>query len=212
MDLQLTGDELAAAARKAGCRVLARGIHHDGARTWPVLELDCGDNACAIRFLNIASTLDAGNVDVRALALQLRQTHGEALAFAQAVQELVRATARFIREARETFQHTLYTLTHRAGDCDDHARAVVALARAGGLRAVVRGVRNHRGAVAHVAPMISDGRGWHWAETTVDARFGEHPRAAARRLGVGQDRPDIWAERRRPKARAPEDRNHAPRS
>jgi transglutaminase-like putative cysteine protease len=192
--LQLAGDELARAAESAGCRVLARGVHNDGASSWPVLELECDDNAHAIDFLNRAASLDAGHPDLRALALWIRRAHGEPLAYAQAVQAFVKALVRFVREVRETFQHALYTLQHHAGDCDDHARAVVALARAGGLRATVRGVVNARGAVSHVAPLISDGRAWHWAETTVDARFGEHPRTAAHRLGL--ERPDIWAARR----------------
>lgn len=192
--LQLAGDELARAAESAGCRVLARSVHHDGSASWPVLELECADNANAINFLNRAASLDAGHPDLRALALWLRKAHGEPVAYAQAVQAFVKTLVRFVREVRETFQHALYTLQHRAGDCDDHARAVVALARAGGLRAAVRGIPNAHGAVSHVAPLIHDGRAWHWAETTVDAHFGEHPRAAARRLGL--ERPDIWAKRR----------------
>jgi hypothetical protein len=67
---------------------------------------------------------------------------------------------------------------------------VAALAMAGGLKAGVVGVPNSQGAVGHVAPVIHDGSGWHWAETTVDAAFGEHPRAAAKRLGL-QHRRDV---------------------
>ncbi len=129
--LQLAGDELARAAESAGCRVLARGVHNDGGASWPVLELECADNAQAIDFLNRAASLDAGHPDLRALALWIRRAHGAPLDYAQAVQAFVKAVVRFVREVRETFQHALYTLKHRAGDCDVHARAVVALARAG---------------------------------------------------------------------------------
>jgi transglutaminase-like putative cysteine protease len=187
--------ELAQAAHAAGCRVLAHRELRDGSHSWPVVELECGDNANAIRFLDRAATLDAGDTLVRDLALRMRGVHGGELATAKAIQAFVRSAVRFVREARETFQHTLYTLRRRAGDCDDHARAVAALARAAGLRAHVVGVPNARGQVGHVAPMIAAaGKKW-WAETTVDARFGEHPRAAARRLGI-TSRPDIWSERR----------------
>jgi len=187
--------ELAAAADAAGCRVVARRELRDGEHTWPVLELECGTNANAIRFLDGVATLDAGDPTVRDLALRLRSVHGGELETAKAIQAFIRSAVRFVREARETFQHTLYTLRRRAGDCDDHSRAVVALARAAGLRASALGVPNSRGQIGHVAPMITaDGKKW-WAETTVDAHFGEHPRAAARRLGI-TSRPDIWSERR----------------
>lgn len=190
----VAGNDLARAAERAGCRVVARGTLRDGGRTWPVVEMECPDNAAAIRFLNEAAPLDASDPEVRDLALRLRRAHPELVAFLRAVQAFVKAGARFLREARETFQHTLYTLRRRAGDCDDHARAVVALAVAGGAKGRVVGVANSQGKVAHVAPVVFDGTRWQWAETTIDASFGEHPRAAARRLGV--IRPDIWSERR----------------
>jgi len=199
---KLAGDELAACASHAGCRVLARSTLDNGATKWPVLELECGDNANAIRFLNGAAAHDTTAPDVRDLALRLRRAHPDAINFVAAVQAFVKAAVRFVREARETFQHTLYTLRRRAGDCDDHARAVVALALAGGEKARVVGVPNAAGHVAHVAPVVLLDGGWRWAETTIDARLGEDPRVAAKRLGIGH-RSDIWAERRRGGQRAP---------
>jgi hypothetical protein len=70
---------------------------------------------------------------------------------------------------------------------------------AGGAKARVAGVANAHGKVGHVAPQLHDGARWWWAETTVPARFGEHPRAAAKRLGLTHARPDIgaWSERRK---------------
>ncbi len=187
-------DDLADAATRSGCRVLARGVFNDGGRDWPVLEMDCPDNATAIRFLNAAAGLDTAHPEVRDLALRLRGAHPEPLAFLQSVHAFVKASVRFIRERRETFQHALYTLKRRAGDCDDHARAVAALAMAGGARARIVGVANAKGKVGHVAALLFDGAQWRWAETTVDAAFGEAPRTAAKRLGVL--RPDIWEHRR----------------
>jgi hypothetical protein len=176
--------------------VLARETFNDGEATWPTLELECGDNAGAIRFLNAASRLDTTHPAVRDLALRLRRAHPETRAFLRAVQAFVRAAVRFTRETRETFQHTVYTLRRRGGDCDDHARAVAALAMAGGARARILGVPNQKGAIGHVAPQVFDGKRWWWAETTIAAHFGEHPRDAAKRLGIA--RPDITG---RPRAR-----------
>lgn len=199
--VKLASSEVAEAAKKAGCRVISRSTFNDGETTWPIVEIDCGDNLHAIKFLNEAAAHDTTSPDVREIALRLRAAHVDPIAFLRAVQCFVKASVRFVREVRETFQHTLYTLRHRAGDCDDHARAVVALALAGGQRGRVVGIRNARGDVSHVAPLVFDGKGWHWAETTVDARFGEHPRAAARRLGLAA-RPDIWHVRRKEATRA----------
>jgi transglutaminase-like putative cysteine protease len=193
--LNLQGDELSACASRAGCRVLARSTLKDGTTTWPVLELECGDNAHAIRFLNEAAAHDTTAPEVRDLALRLRGAHATPAQFARAVQAFVKAAVRFVREARETFQHTLYTLRRRAGDCDDHARAVAALLLAGGEKARVVGVPGSNGNVGHVAPLAFIDGAWRWAETTIDARFGEHPRAAAKRLGLVH-RPDIWSGRR----------------
>jgi transglutaminase-like putative cysteine protease len=180
----VAGDELAEAAQASGCRVLSRSTFDDGATKWPVLDLECADNANAIRYLNHAATIDTQAPDVRDLALRLRRAHFAPEAFGRAVQAFVQAAVRFVREARETFQHTLYTLRRGAGDCDDHARVVAALTRGAGLRAQIVGVANKEGRTTHVAPLVFDGSNWRWAETTIAARFGEHPRDAARRLGV----------------------------
>ncbi len=193
----LAAGDLKSAAEGAGCRVVSATTMTDGARTWPVLTLECGDNAGAIRFLNRAAELDAGDPTVRDLALRLHAAHPND--FAPAVQAFVQRSVRFLREARETFQHALYTLSHAGGDCDDHARTVVALLRAVGERAQIVGVPNSRGQIVHVAPIVWDGKGWKWVETTVRAAFGEHPRAAAKRLGLLGTRTDLndWHTRRK---------------
>ena len=183
--------DLAEAATAAGCQVLARRTFRDGQDRWPVLELACADNAGAICFLNEAAALDTTRPEVRDLALRLRAAHPRPVDYLKGVHAFVHASVRFVREARETFQHTLYTLKRRAGDCDDHARAVAALALAGGAKARIVGVPNAKGHVSHVAPQVHDGARWWWAETTVAAHFGEHPRAAAKRLGLVKTRTDI---------------------
>jgi hypothetical protein len=187
----LAQDELAQVATRAGCRVLARSrLEMGDGTTVPVLELECGDNARAIAFLNAAADHDTGDADVRDLALRILQAHpGDR--FPAAVHTFVKLVLRFVRERRETFQHTKYTLRRGAGDCDDHARCVTALVRAGGGKAQIVGVRNARGEVSHVAPLVWDRGGWRWAETTVNASYGEHPHAAAKRLGVTKQRADL---------------------
>jgi transglutaminase-like putative cysteine protease len=186
--LELASRELEELAKRAGCRVISRSTTTGSAGSYPVLELECGDNETAIRFLNAAARHDAWHPDVRDLALRLKKKYPEPPELARAVHAFGKASLRFVREPNEVFQHTLYTLHHRGGDCDDHARCVSAIAMAGGLKARVVGVRNSRGAIGHVAPVIHDGEGWRWAETTVDAGFDEHPKAAAKRLGLTQRR------------------------
>jgi transglutaminase-like putative cysteine protease len=182
--------ELVQAADCAGCRVLAKSrLDMGDGSSLPVLELECGDNVTAIRFLNHAALKDTGDPEVRDLALRLLAAHPDQLP--QAVHVFVKIVVRFVREKTETFQHTKYTLRRRAGDCDDHARCVVALVLAGGGKARIVGVPNREGKVAHVAPQTFHDGAWRWAETTVDAAFGEHPRMAARRLGLNRQRPDV---------------------
>ena len=184
-----TAEELEHVAECAGCRVLAKARLELGeGESLPVLELDCGDNRNAIRFLNNKAVRDAADPEIRDLALRLLGAHPDALA--PAAQAFVKCVVRFVREGVETFQHPKYTLRRRAGDCDDHARCVVAIILAAGGQARIVGVPNSAGRVAHVAPQAMHRGQWQWAETTVDAAFGEHPRLAARRLGL-QRRPDV---------------------
>ena len=181
---------LAAAAECAGCRVLARSSLDMGdGSSMPVLELECGDNVNAIRFLNRAAVNDTSDPEVRDPALRLLAAYPDHLP--QAVHTFVKLCVRFVREKHETFQHAKYTLRRRAGDCDDHARCVVALILAAGGKARIVGVPNSKGKVAHVAPQAFDDDAWRWAETTVDAKYDEHPRAAARRLGLSRRRQDM---------------------
>ncbi len=187
---QQASDALVRVATRAGCRVVSRSrLDMGDGSAMPVLELDCTDNAKAIRFLNEAASHDTADPEVRDLALRLLKAHREA--FPKAVHAFVKTIVRFVREQNETFQHTKYTLRRRAGDCDDHARCVAALVLAGGGKAKIVGVRNARGELTHVAPAVFDRGAWRWAETTVDAKYGEHPRAAAKRLGIAKQRADL---------------------
>lgn len=102
--------------------------------------------------------------------------------FGRSVQRNVQQQIRFVREPRETFQSARVTMRAKAGDCDDHARLVHALNRAAGARSrLLYFVKD--GQPVHVAPQVHLGSaGWQWQETTIPARFGEHPRSAFTRL------------------------------
>jgi transglutaminase-like putative cysteine protease len=180
---------LRAIAEAHGCRVLsASEVTVDG-RTYPVLELDCGTNERAVAFLGSAARLyNAHDPEIRMLALTIARAHPAAIG--RAIHAFVKVGVRFVREKRETFQHARLTLRMRAGDCDDHARCVAALATAAGLKARIEPVRNTRGAISHVCAQLFEGGAWRWAETTIDAEYGEAPRDAAKRLRV-QNRADV---------------------
>ena len=102
----------------------------------------------------------------------------------QAAHAYVLEHVRFRAEEVETFARPSATLRAGAGDCDDSERVLVSLARACGIGAryvyFLQG-----GQPAHVTAQLQglDGA-WRWAETTIPARFGEHPFAAMRRLGM----------------------------
>jgi hypothetical protein len=181
-------------AEEAGCQVKGEGTMEILGHKWPFASLECGNNERAIRLLNLLAARDATHPRVRALGQELRAAYVSTGALLAAVQRFVKVSVALVREMRETFQHTLLTLHRRAGDCDDHARTVAAIALAAGIEARVVGVPNRDGKVGHVAPLLFDGARWLWAETTVDAQLGEHPRAATQRLRVV--RADIWADRR----------------
>jgi len=89
-----------------------------------------------------------------------------------------------------------FTLASGSGDCDDHARPVFALALAGGLPAAIAFL-HHGGPSAqptHAVAQLGLGGRLRWAETTIDAAFGEHPLDAAIRLGLVTARQDLARE------------------
>lgn len=104
-------------------------------------------------------------------------------AFARAIHDNVQSQIKFVHEPKETFQSARTTMALGAGDCDDHARLVYALARAGGLKADLLFLEEDDQPV-HVVACLEDSSGMRWAETTLGAMFGEHPLAALDRLGV----------------------------
>lgn len=200
MNFYVTPEDEAGAVRRsaarAGCTVrsLRIGDTHAGRRA--IGRVDCPDGWAAARMLLAASLEDAQTPGARDLALALRSSAPDDEAFARAVHAFVKDRVAFVREAGEVFQNGSYTLATAAGDCDDHARLVYAIAAAGGLPAVM-GFLHHGGARSsptHAAAQLCPDRQCAWAETTVDAAFGEHPLAAAERLGLVHARQDLARE------------------
>lgn len=185
------------AATRAGCvvRSLTTGVTSAGERA--IGRVDCPDGWAAARMLLASAQEDARTSGARELALALRRIAPSDEAFARAVQAYVKSRVRFEREIGEVFQNAEYTLATGVGDCDDHARVVYALAMAGGLPAVMAYLYHAPPAdtqPTHAAAQLCPDRECRWAETTIDARFGEHPLEAAERLRLVNARQDLARE------------------
>ena len=195
-----TRNRRAEIARRLGVRVVERPPVLVAGKLYPDFDILTRSNEEIIRLCD-AWAQDEGRVDppllamgrdFRAWATRFVDDDEREIEIAKRIHRFVKDRIRFQVEEVETNRATSITLELGAGDCDDHAVLVVALAVACGLRAKVCAIRNSRGEITHAAPLIhAGGRDW-WAETTVDADFGEAPLDAARRLGLAQ-RADILA-------------------
>jgi transglutaminase-like putative cysteine protease len=153
----------------------------------------------AARFLAEEAEEDAGDPVVRAWALALLDATASATGeevgptvspdlindYARTVHGNVQSQIRFVREPRETFQAARVTMSAKAGDCDDHARLVHALLRAGGVRSRLYFFERDDQPVHVVAQALTpdaDGASWKWLETTIPAGFNEHPKRALARV------------------------------
>lgn len=183
-----------AAAARAGCYVESVGARWTPAGPRAFGRTICPDGWAAARLLVALSASDARRPDVQAIARAMRQVFPTPATFAEAIHRMVKGRVRFVREKGELFTGATYTLAVGEGDCDDHARLALAIAWAGGLpaRAAFLAKPGATGPVHAVAQLCPDGV-CRWAETTVDAAYGEHPFHAARRLGLLSERQDITA-------------------
>ena len=180
-------------AARVGCRVVRVQRLGEVApgREGIGYEIECPSHAAKAKLLDALAWYDAQNdLSLRSFALDVRRAFGGGPRdWAAVIHRLVRDTVAFQREPKETFQDSFLTLYYGAGDCDDVSRLVVALLRILGVRARLallyrKGLRTSAGedVPTHVsAQALLDGR-WEWLETTLAARFGEHPVAAKRRL------------------------------
>ncbi len=151
----------------------------------------------AARFLQDSAEEDASDPVVRAWSLAIlaatarelgEDASGSTLsgelwdAYLAALHTNVQKQIRFVHEPGEVFQSARATMALGAGDCDDHARLLYALAVAGGVPAEMLFLEEDSQPV-HVVDRLRDAAGdWVWAETTFDAELGEHPLDAFARV------------------------------
>lgn len=154
----------------------------------------CDDGWSAARLLYELAREDAQSPGARAMAAELRQLAPDDDAYARLVHGMVKHAVRFRPEQGEIFQSLGYTLEERYGDCDDHARAVAALGWAGGLPTRMAFLHHPGGNPTHVAAQLGPKGRFQWAETTLDAHYGEHPLAGAERLKLLRGREDLARE------------------
>ncbi len=169
--------ELGRICAATGCEL--RGVEQvfDGT---PAYNIECHTVENKVRLLATLAEYDARTADVRRLAERVAQlTKGEPWPTICALHAAVRDSVRHIGEVRETFSPTMRTLELGIGDCDDSARALMALLRALGFKA---GLRTLGTPPKHVACVVWHDGAWRWLETTIQAYPGEHPIAARDRL------------------------------
>jgi hypothetical protein len=176
---------LAQIARRCGCVVQLGQTLHDGSRSW---ELSCPTHAAKVRLLASLAEYDSKDPELIRLAEKLASLgNGEPWKIAQVIHAFVRDGVAHLPEPREKFQPAMRTLALGIGDCDDTSRAVLALLRAAGLRGGLLTLGNPP---RHVAAAVKMPNGFQWLDASLPARAGEHPIAAARRLGI-KVRPDL---------------------
>lgn len=201
--------QLRAAAQRAGMRVESlEYVPTPDGRVTIAGTMSFSDPWDAARYLVDAAEEDGSDPIVRQYALALLSAcrvqlgepgptrSAELLACtAEAIQRNVQEHIVFLHEPKETFQSARETLALGAGDCDDHARLVVALGIAANIPGTelvfwddagkeVRGdeiqKRHGQPEPVHVAPTLA----FEYAETTIGADFGENPYEALERLEV----------------------------
>lgn len=160
----------------AGCRVVRPATASHPA------EFDCGDDPWRkVRLVNALAVQD-GRYDrrIRKIATRIAACapSTEPAFLAAWIQLAVQRRVRYLGEGIETFQPAYQTWRTRLGDCDDTARLIAALAISLGLEGRVIGLPGASGDPVHAVATIEG----LWAEATLAARIGEHPRTALRRL------------------------------
>jgi Transglutaminase-like superfamily len=126
--------------------------------------------------------------------MELRRFNRGGRLYPAEIHSFVTDRVRYLHGQVQRWATPTRTLLAGYGDCGNSARAVMSLAKFHGwpsrLRVFTKTDRDPGilGKVttypAHVAAEVWDGARWKWAECVVPARFGEHPLAAARRLGL----------------------------
>jgi hypothetical protein len=178
--------ELGPVVRRSGCTITAGTALPDGDTAWSV---ECPTHAAKVLLLANLAELDSRQPEIIQIA---RDWAGDSDRTIEGIAEVLHARAQdaiaFLPEPVELFRPASTTIELGAGDCDCSARALLALYRAAGLQA---GLATLGKPPTHVAPVVKLAGAWTWAETSLrGAMLGEHPIAAARRLGVSV-RPEL---------------------
>lgn len=166
-------------ARRSGCVVELAQTLHDGTRAY---ELSCPSHAAKVQLLANLAEYDSKDPEIIRLSEKLAALgNGDQERIAAIVHAFVRDGVAHTLEPREKFQPTGRTLALGIADCDDSARAIYALAKGAGLRP---GLLTLGDPPRHVAAAVQLGGVWRWMDASLAANFGEHPIAAAKRLGI----------------------------
>lgn len=104
---------------------------------------------------------------------------------ARKIQAWIQLHVQFVEEFPETFQAPDATIQRLYGDCDDQCILAMALARELGVTARIVPFARGKG-WSHVAMQyhLTVWGVWVWGETTLGARFGEHPQEARKRISA----------------------------
>lgn len=193
-------EAIAAAIRQTGC------VLRDDPISGGLGAVDCPSYIARAELVDVLAWRDARyDGRIRQLALEIARIAAErrhrggrlsAPELASEVQLQVAGRVRYLGEAGDVIQDAWTTWVTGFGDCDCQTRLVLALCRALGVD--VDTVAFHRSdAILHVCAalrghMIPEmkGRDRVYLETTLGPgiRFGEHPYAAAVRLGAHERR------------------------
>lgn len=175
-------DDVAAIATEVGAVVTERQPQADGSTA---LVIDCPTVLCKLDLLVALGRHDGERfADVHKLARSIVAPRGDDDASRlEAIQLFVQSSVGFCFEAGEVYPSALTVLGQGIGDCDDHTIVVVALCHALGYPTSAEAFFWPSGD-GHVGALSQLGGQWLWIETTIPARLGEHPVAAAKRLGI----------------------------
>lgn len=200
-----TAADLYAAAKAAGLDVTGiELVPVAGGGTTLSARMRFKDPWAAARLLVQLSAEDAGDPVVRAWAQEIAEATIDELGapagptipgplrddIARALHANVQGQIHFVHEPIETFQAAWVTMQAQEGDCDDHARLLYALAAALAIPVEMTFFEEWDPAAgqtvpAHAVVRMQDSDGsWQWAETTIDADYGEEPHDALDRLVV----------------------------
>lgn len=178
--------ELGPVVRRSGCSITAGTALPDGDTAWSV---ECPTHGAKVLLLANLAELDSRQPEIIQLARDWASESDRTIeGIAATLHGHTQDAITFLPEPVELFRPAGTTFELGTGDCDCSARALLALYRAAGLQA---GLATLGDPPTHVAPVVKLGGAWTWAETSLrGAMLGEHPIAAARRLGVSV-RPEL---------------------